>query len=501
MEHVLRSSWKQCSAYLPHLGLALVIWAALILVGRIFYNIFLHPLRKFPGPLAGRATHLWHLSKILSGNLPQTIKQLHDKYGPVVRIAPDELSFIESEAWKDIYGHHSGYEMVKYPRFYQINGSHVPDTILSAPRAEHSMLRRQLAQGFSERSMREQEPIIGRYVEVMMRRLEEHSDEGRNALDMRSWFNFATFDIIGNLSLGSDFGCLDKSRYHPWVTAIILSLRDNATIRVMIQCFPPFLVRILSESFLKGRSRHMGYARESVRKRMTLKTERPDFLEGLLQKQDVLSYEEIEANAAFLVLAGSDTTATLLSGAFFLIGSHPDVLAKLTHEVRSSFASEDQITLTSVNNLSYMLACLNESLRQYPPFAIGFPRIVPKGGHKIAGYFVPQDSVVAMWQLATNYSEKNFTKPEEFHPERFLGDERFAEDHLSAMQPFSTGPRNCIGKNLAYAEMRLILARILYRFDIEIAAEARDWIKPQKIHTLWDKPALPVYLKPVKTRV
>ncbi|KAI1372287.1 cytochrome P450 [Hypoxylon crocopeplum] len=500
MEDTLRSAWEQYNAYLPHFGLVLCFCGVLAVFGRVFYNLFLHPLRNFPGPIAARATVLWSARKTLSGDLPQTIKKLHDKYGPVVRIAPDELSFIESQAWKDIYGHHGSYEMAKYPKFYRPLGRHAPDTIISAEREEHSMLRRQLAHGFSERSMREQEPMIGEYVDLLMRRLEEHSDNGRTALDMRSWMNFTTFDVIGNLGFGSDFGCLEESHTHPWVGAITTNMRDNAVMRVIMQYFQPTFVYALSRSgILKGRKRHVGYARDMIRKRMALEAERPDFIEGLLKKKDTLTEEQITLNAAVLIIAGSETTATLLSGAFFLLGSHPDVLAKLTDEVRHSFTSEDQITLTSVNSLNYMLACLNESLRQYPPVATGLPRVVPKGGHTIAGRFVPEDTAVAVWQWAANYSEKNFTDPDEFHPERFLGDERFAKDNLSAMQPFSVGPRNCIGRNLAYAEMRLILARILYKFDIELAPEARDWIKTQKTYTLWDKPALPMYLKHVST--
>ncbi|KAI0120439.1 cytochrome P450 [Hypoxylon sp. NC0597] len=500
MEHELKFFWEQYSSYLPYLGLAFVISGAIVFIGHIFYNLFLHPLRNFPGPVAARATRLWRAYKILAGDLPQTVKQLHDKYGPVVRVAPDELSFIESQAWKDIYGHHGSYEMAKDPKFYRVLGDHAPDTIISADREHHSLLRRQLAHGFSERSMREQEPIIGEYVDLLMRRLEEHSENGQKALDMRNWFNFTTFDVIGNLGFGSDFGCLEKSYYHPWVGAILQELKDNAYMRTIVQFLPPLFVHILSEAgFMKGRKQHLEFTEQTVRKRMALETERPDFLEGLLKKKDQLTDGEIIMNASLLILAGSETTATLLSGAIFLLGSHRDVLEKLTQEVRTAFTSEDQITLTSVNNLSYMLACLNESLRQYPPAALGLPRIVPKGGSKIAGHWVPEDTRVGVWQLAANYSERNFTKPEEFHPERFLGDERFAQDDLSAMQPFSVGPRNCIGRNLAYAEMRLILARILYRFDIELAPGAGDWIKKQSIYTLWDKPELPMYLKPVST--
>lgn len=95
--------------------------------------------------------------------------------------------------------------------------------------------------------------------------------------------------------------------------------------------------------------------------------------------------------ASVLLVAGSETTATLMSGALFLIGSNRPVLEELTREVRTTFNDEAEITLNSVQSLKYMLACLNESLRMYPPVPVGLPRIVPKGGHEIAGYWVPQD--------------------------------------------------------------------------------------------------------------
>jgi hypothetical protein len=96
-------------------------------------------------------------------------------------------------------------------------------------------------------------------------------------------------------------------------------------------------------------------------------------------------------NASTLIVAGSETTATLLSGAIYLLLANPDKLAKLVKEVRSTFKSDEEITLTSVQSLTYMLACLNESLRCYPPVASGLPRVVPKGGNVVAGQFIPED--------------------------------------------------------------------------------------------------------------
>ncbi|KAI3320822.1 cytochrome p450 monooxygenase [Xylariaceae sp. AK1471] len=487
---------EQPASYLPQLGIALVLWAIIVTAGYVFYNIYLHPLRDFPGPFLARATNLWRISKIFSGDLPQTVKRLHDLYGPVVRISPYELSFIDSQAWKDIYGHHGSYEMAKDDRFYRTMGKNIPDNIISADREYHSLLRRQLAHGFSERSMRAQEPIFREYVDLLIKRLEEHAADEK-PIDMTAWLNFTTFDVIGNLTFGSDFSCLQRESYHPWVKAITGNLKDLATMRSILQFIPPSLVfRLFQLGFFKGRKNHMAYAREKLRKRIEIEGERPDFIEGLLKKKDFLSQEDLVNNAAVLALAGSETTATLLSGAFFLLGAHPDILDKVVQEVRTKFRGEEEINLISVNGLDYMLACLNESLRLYPPVPIGLPRVVPKGDFKIAGHWVPQDTSVSVWQWAANYSSKNFTRPEEFRPERFLGDPEFAKDDLSAMQPFSLGPRNCIGRNLAYAEMRMILARILYKFDVQLAPEARGWLKNQKIYTLWAKPELPFYLKP-----
>lgn len=101
--------------------------------------------------------------------------------------------------------------------------------------------------------------------------------------------------------------------------------------------------------------------------------------------------------------------------------------------------------------------------------------------------------------MAANHSELNFSHPDEFHPERFLGDSRFASDDLSSFEPFSYGHADCLGRNLAYAEMRFILASILLNFDLRLAEDStsRSWPKGQKAYIIWRKPELNVYLSPV----
>ena len=93
-----------------------------------------------------------------------------------------------------------------------------------------------------------------------------------------------------------------------------------------------------------------------------------------------------------------------------------------------------------------MLACLREALRRYPPVAGPLPRLVPKGGAHIAGHFVPEGTTVGVAQWLMNHTERNFSDPFGFKPERFLSPEEFPDDKLDAVQPFSIGPRDCIGK-------------------------------------------------------
>jgi cytochrome P450 len=101
-----------------------------------------------------------------------------------------------------------------------------------------------------------------------------------------------------------------------------------------------------------------------------------------------MSEKEMVSNAASLIIAGSESTATLLSGFVFHILSTPRVLALLQQEIRGKFASSPVMDFAAVAQLPYLQACIEETLRLYPPVPSGLPRMVPKGGMVIDGQFV-----------------------------------------------------------------------------------------------------------------
>lgn len=107
-----------------------------------------------------------------------------------------------------------------------------------------------------------------------------------------------------------------------------------------------------------------------------------------------ITFDELASNAQLIVLAGSDTTATLLSAATYYLTTHPDILTKLNDEVRSTFTTEDEIDMISVSKLLYMLAILNESLRMFPPVVNGIPRLIGPGGDTIIGQYIHEGVIL-----------------------------------------------------------------------------------------------------------
>lgn len=321
------------------------------------------------------------------------MKNLHAKYGPVVRISPNELAFSDPQAWKDIYGHRSNGEpeLAKYELFYRVV-DHIPRSIINAYRDEHAFLRRQMAHGFSERAMQAQEPIIGSYVDLLIYRLQERCADGVTALNMREWLNYTTFDVIGDLGFGSSFKCLEDSDYHPWVKLVTTASRQNALLTALSNVGLKLVKRAILRLGNLAVKDNLALVRETLLKRIENGIERPDFVDGLIRKkkEGVLDLGQLVSTSSTLIIAGSETTATLLTGVVYLLTTNPDKLNLLTKEVRSAFTNDEEITLTSVGKLTYMLACLNEALRRYPPVPAGLPRQAPKGGCYIMGQYIPE---------------------------------------------------------------------------------------------------------------
>jgi len=207
---------------------------------------------------------------------------------------------------------------------------------------------------------------------------------------------------MGDLVFGESFGCLEKSDYHPWVKLMFDSVKTSSYIRCakywpwitpIIQYF------ILPEKLKQNRMEQQKWAKGRAEHRKSMKTDRLDLISGFLKPDSGITNQEYQSTVQTVIIAGSETTATLLSGVTYFLLKNPEKMQKLVEEIRTSFTSEDEINLISVNKLSYLLACLNEALRLYPPVADAFPRNTGDNWENICGRDVPPKvNEKAIWE-------------------------------------------------------------------------------------------------------
>ncbi|KAJ3956530.1 hypothetical protein N0V92_006902 [Colletotrichum tropicale] len=389
----------------------LLVYGASVVV----YNLFFHPLRRFPGPKLWAATPLPAALSVLRGLSHVKILELHKRYGDIVRVGPNELAFAHSDVWKDVCGHlkRDQEENGKDPKY---GNEDLDKSLISASRERHGPLRRLLSHGFSARAMAEQQPLINTYIDLFMERLREHGENGSRPIDASKWFEWTTFDIIGDLAFGESFGCLRTSASHPWVESFFDSMKIIPAIQAISDLpffsilAPLYFMLFIPKNVATQRRTSQQFAEESLKKRLSLGTDRPDFVQAMLKggKEHVSIYPglrctffpltsstqtltpiELRDNSVLLTTAGSETTATTLAATTYFLATHPEALQKLNDEVRSAFKSEDEIDVNSVQNLPYMLAVLKEAMRVHPAVAISLPRSTPRSGAQVAGEHIP----------------------------------------------------------------------------------------------------------------
>lgn len=319
-------------------------------------------------------------------------------------------------------------------------------------------MRKTLSHAFSDKALREQEPLIQDLVNLLIQRLHEQVKEEKEVIDITRWYNYTTFDVITDLTFGEPLYCLRDKGYHPWINfafGAVKAIGFLATRRKYpIVDYYDWIKGFFADTTEATRQRleFFKLITKKVEERIEQGTSRPDFMSHILKHNGVedkaMNKAEMIANSAQLMVAGSETTATTLSGATWLLLKSPEAFKKLAKEVRSRFKSQEEITIEEVNKLEYLIVVLQEALRYYPPVSTGFPRVVPAGGGSISGHYLPAGTSVYVSQHAANHSERNFADPDAYVPERWLknADAKYKNDKRDVVNAFSFGPRACLGK-------------------------------------------------------
>lgn len=395
MASLTDSKWLSLGGILTALTAIIAVWSCSILT-RATYNLFFHSLSAYPGPKLWIAFPITKSIAQLRGQLDFKIRDAHEKYGNVFRISPNELIFTTGAAWKDIYGHGHA-ELPKH--FPARTGVKKVRSIIAADARDHFRFRRAMLPAFSDRAMDQQEPLIQKYVDLLVVKLKEVAQVGQPT-NFVKWYTFTTFDLIGDLAYGKSFDGLAEGKSNKWVENInnMMRLFPILVLATASPIISKVLMFMASDKLRKSRSEHFRLSNDLAMERIRNKEQehRGDFMDFMMRaegKEHGLSEAELASNADTIIVAGSETTATLLCGVTYYLLRTPEVFKKCVEEVRSAFDAHEDINFKAASTkLPYMLACLDEGLRLFPPVPTVLMRqTLPGQVTMIDGHEIPEN--------------------------------------------------------------------------------------------------------------
>ncbi|KAK2036141.1 benzoate 4-monooxygenase cytochrome P450 [Colletotrichum somersetense] len=463
-------------------------------IGVYVYRITWHPLAKFPGPkLAGMSFwyefyhDLWpHRCRYM-----WKIKELHDEYGPIVRINPIHIHIYDPDYLDEIYA--SGkHKRDRDPWFLHMSKSGVMTWSLlhTQDHDVHKQRRAALAPFFSRRAIAQLHGMISQKIETLMERLSRVRETGE-VIDLTYAMSALAMDVVSSYAFGADVENLQRPDWgKDWLDAH----RTAGYIRPMGRQFKwlvnPALMWLrpgLVEKFSPRTaelSRKLMYPMESIQaaaeerqrhgsKPLAANTRNifSDILDSDLPDHEKLP-GRLSAEAAGILGAGNEGTARTLSITLFYIYDSPEVLRKLRDELETVMPlTTSNVSLETLEALPYFSASMTEGLRLSHGASSRMPRIATEEKLIYREWVIPPGTPVMQSMYLHHMNPRIFPQPYEFLPQRWIDQPELKTRYFMA---WGRGSRSCVGMNLAHAELYLTVARILRRFDLTMYETIRE---------------------------
>ncbi|UKZ52410.1 hypothetical protein TrVGV298_006186 [Trichoderma virens] len=428
-----------------------LIAAAALLCAIHLIRCIRSPLSKIPGPKLSKFTSLVLKWKEIKALRTVYIHQLHQQYGPVVRIAPNEVSFTSWEALKEIYcSGGSGYDKTEFYDLFKIYGRRTMFTTLN--KADHAKRKRILADRYANSNIMKSASVTG---------VQERSSKFvRRCVSAPGGVS----DIFLAALHAYACDCITHHLFHPYGTDCITKKEDEDMMHQIVSSHTtPLLCTVYSQGcciYLQSPGKPP-LADDYVLETSQLSGTAPFTLMSRFdEKTGDLDYIDKAAECLDHMAAGIDTTG---DGLCFLMWelSQPRSLGiqrKLAEELRTN-------PDTPFDKLPFLDAVVCEGLRCFPPIPMSLPRYVPQGGRSIDGFWLPGKTIVSCQAYSVHrLNSEIFPDGDVFNPERWLELDGDA-DRRRIQFAFSNGGRGCVGKHLALIEMKTLLRDVYSRYS------------------------------------
>lgn len=276
---------------------------------------------------------------------------------------------------------------------------------------------------------------------------------------------------MGDLTFGHSFDGLSAQKTHWAITSI---RESNAALGLLGPI--PWLIHLMTKlpNLLNPMYKLLLFSEISVEERKQMTPAEPDIMSHLIGagqffSDPVQEFQLFTGDARLLVIAGSDTTATALTFLFYHLAIDPTLQHTLLTELTDNgITSSDDVTVQSVQDLPYLNAVINETLRIHPPVPSMTVRDTPAEGLKIGATILPGDITLYTPVYSIHRSPQAFERPDEFVPERWTTQPALIRNK-KAFAPFLIGSYSCIGRQLAYMEMRTVVSKLVLGFEVALA--------------------------------
>ncbi|KIW27807.1 uncharacterized protein PV07_07512 [Cladophialophora immunda] len=467
--------------------MALPIWLSGFLSFLVIYYAYSSirsylRLRRFNGPWSAAWSNFWYIRASLSGKAHIALAEVCSKYGSTARIGPNTLVTCDEELFKKINSIRSGYVKSDYYKAFRFDADR--ENVLSTTEPEAlSYMRKRVTAGYSGKENAHLESDMDRALWSLFKLWKDkYIAPGSNSqrVDLARMMQYLTLDIISTLSLGEPLGFLDKDEdlyeYIQTMTANFPAMTFMSAVPILSRLMRiPSVQRVLAPSVKDriGMGKLKAVVREKISRRLSGAKEegRQDMVLSFVKHG--LSQGEIEDESMLQILAGSDTTATILRIALIYIISNPRIYRELQRECDAAKVPEDEIiTNERALQLPYLMAVIQEALRYHPAASGHGPRIVPPQGDTHDGMYIPPGTVITVctWKLHRLNYDAYGEDADVFRPERWLeaSPERRARMEKAHDLVFGYGSFRCLGERIARIELHKVLFELMRRFDFEL---------------------------------
>ncbi|KAL6887094.1 cytochrome P450 [Trichoderma evansii] len=475
---------------------AIFITCALYIIFVATYRLLFHPLAALPGPKLAAISSWWQIRKIIVGK-PYELA-LHDRYGPIVRTAPNEVLCNSKEPFEVLYKSSTSLDKGPWYDGTRLSAS-VLDLFIKRPHSEgvhllaetdmtrYQLIRRGAGPAFTASNLKRFEHKV---VEVMQKVCERLHRLNGEEVDTSEWMHIIVLECLTSISWsGSPENILEQGHNYGDLELNLTFWRRVSvmghlpTLRVLLDLFPMLRKSIYWILGLPTRNSRQGVGfpahigptllRQLLHRSNTI--ENPSFENGRDLIEQLLAIHIKKPNfgrdyakgiAGSSAAAGHDTTGSSLVSILCRICTNSDLQRRVEQECRSELVPvvfEDRPRTTTS-------ACVREAMRLHHVTNISLSRVAPRNGLHLHGYFFPQGTVLGC-NPTTFARNTNLFGPDarEFKPDRWLSGD---EDHIKTMEKynllFGGQSRSCPGQNLARLIIGLVVPCLFRNFDIQV---------------------------------